>query len=432
MADVLLIWQEAARLRISPGPCACPSEGPVSYRPSLDWLNFLLADLRGGLGPYVNVFLLTEAGWDQATIGAVLTASGLIGIAFHAPIGALIDATRAKRALIIGGAWALALLGVAIVTLPTLGVVFAADVTMALLGAVFAPTVAAITLGLFGSHGVAAQLGRNAAFDRFGNLFIAALAGVVGTYFGQRSVFYMLPLFAALTTIAVLSIPQNAIDHELARGLEETNLGRSRPYGWRRLFAQRPFAVLALGTALFHFANAPMLALASQKLALEAKGFESAVTSAAIIVAQLATIPMAFLVMRANLIGGKVLLILAFAAVPLRGVLFALVDDPYWMVGFQLLDGVGAGLFDVLLPLVLFGAIQGSGRYNLARGIIGTIQGIGGASSYVFAGSLVVWAGYSVAFAVLSGVALIALFLMVVAMPETVPRARAEESFTGT
>ncbi|WID94531.1 MFS transporter [Bosea vestrisii] len=388
-------------------------------------MNFLLADLRGGLGPYVNVFLLTEAGWDQATIGALMTASGLIGIAFHAPIGALIDGTRAKRALIIGGAWALALLGVAIVTFPTLSVVFVADVTMALLGAVFAPTVAAITLGLFGSRGVAAQLGRNAVFDRFGNLFIAALAGVVGTYFGQRGVFYMLPLFAALTTIAVLSIPPHAIDHELARGLEETDHSRSRPYGWRQLFAERPFVVLALGTALFHFANAPMLALASQKLALEAKGFESAVTSAAIIVAQLATIPMAFLVMRANLIGGRTLLILAFAAVPLRGILFALVDDPYWMIGFQLLDGVGAGLFDVLLPLVLLGAVQGSGRYNLARGIIGTIQGVGGASSYVFAGSLVVWAGYSVAFAVLSGVALVALVLMMVAMPETVPKAQA-------
>jgi hypothetical protein len=118
--------------------------------------------------------------------------------------------------------------------------------------------------------------------------------------------------------------------------------------------------------------------------------------------------------------------------VPLRGILFALVDDPYWMIGFQLLDGVGAGLFDVLLPLVLFGAVRGSGRYNLARGIIGTIQGIGGASSYVFAGSLVIWAGYGVAFAVLSCVALVALLLMVVAMPETVPRAEAGKSFTGT
>lgn len=402
----------------------------MSYRSSLDWLNFLLADLRGGLGPYVNVFLLTEVGWDQATIGALLTASGLIGIAFHTPIGALIDATRAKRALIVGGAWALAILGTAIATFPTLAVVFVADVSMALLGAVFAPTIAAITLGLFGSRRISRQLGRNAAYDRFGNLFIAAIAAVVGTQFGQRGVFYMLPLFAGLTTIAVLSIPANAIDHQAARGLEGAGLGQGAPYPWRRLFAERPFAVLAVGTALFHFANAPMLALASQKLALEAKGFESAVTSAAIIVAQIATIPMAFLVMRANLIGGKLLLVLAFAAVPLRGILFALVDDPYWMIGFQLLDGVGAGLFDVLLPLVLYGAVRGSGRYNMARGIIGTIQGIGGASSYVFAGSIVVWAGYSVAFAVLSGVGLLALFLMVTAMPETVPRVPAEKSIS--
>ncbi|QEL26000.1 MFS transporter [Bosea sp. F3-2] len=404
----------------------------MPYRSSLDWLNFLLADLRGGLGPYVNVFLLTEVGWDQATIGTLLTASGLIGIAFHAPIGGLIDATRAKRGLIVGGAWALAALGGAIAIYPTLTIVFLADVGMALLGAVFAPTVAAITLGLSGSPGIATQLGRNAAFDRFGNLFIAAVAAVVGTQFGQRGVFYMLPLFAALTTTAVLSIPANAIDHQRARGLDETRLGTGQPSPWRRLFAERPFAVLAIGTTLFHFANAPMLALASQKLALEARGFESAVTSAAIIVAQLATIPMAFLVMRANLIGGKPLLILAFAALPLRGILFAMVDDPYWMIAFQILDGVGAGLFDVLLPLVLYGAVLGSGRYNMARGIIGTIQGIGGASSYVFAGSLVVWGGYAVAFAVLAGVGLAALLLMLTAMPETVPRDRVATPLGGT
>ncbi len=396
----------------------------MPYRSSLDWLNFLLADLRGGLGPYVNVFLLTEIGWDQATIGVLLTASGLMGIALHAPIGALIDATRAKRGLIVGGAWTLAVLGVAIATYPTLAIVFVSDVGMALLGAVFAPTVAAITLGLFGSQGIAAQLGRNAAFDRFGNLFIAAVAAAIGTQLGQRCVFYMLPLFAALTTIAALSISANAIDHRRARGFEKKEIGTGQPYPWRRLFAERPFVVLAIGTALFHFANAPMLALASQKLALEARGFESAVTSAAIIVAQLATIPMALLVMRAKRIGGKSLLILAFAALPIRGILFATVDNPYWMIAFQVLDGVGAGLFDVLLPLVLYGAVLGSGRYNMARGIIGTIQGVGGASSYVFAGSLVVWDGYAVAFAVLAGVGLAALLLMLTAMPETQPRGR--------
>ena len=73
------------------------------YLRPLDWLNFFLADVRGGSGPYVGVFLLTQADWNQATIGAVLTVSGLIGITLHTPIGALIDATHFKRGLIIGG-----------------------------------------------------------------------------------------------------------------------------------------------------------------------------------------------------------------------------------------------------------------------------------------------------------------------------------------
>src|SRR5688572_5446585 len=107
----------------------------------LDWVNFFLADIRGGLGPYVGVFLLTQAGWNQAMIGAVLTASGLIGITLHTPIGALIDATHFKRGLIIGGALALAVCALAIAWAPILPVVFAADTVMAIAGAIFAPTV---------------------------------------------------------------------------------------------------------------------------------------------------------------------------------------------------------------------------------------------------------------------------------------------------
>ena len=166
------------------------------FRP-LDWLNFFLADVRGGLGPYVGVFLLTQADWNQATIGAVLTVSGLIGITLHTPIGALIDATHFKRGLIIGGTCALAISAVAIAWAPTLPIVLTADILMAVAGAIFAPTVAAITLGITTRQALPARLGRNAAFDRAGNIFIAVLAGVVGWGFSQRAVFYLVPLFAA-------------------------------------------------------------------------------------------------------------------------------------------------------------------------------------------------------------------------------------------
>ncbi|MGB6699482.1 MAG: MFS transporter, partial [Methylocella sp.] len=173
---------------------------------ALDWLNFFLADVRGGLGAYVNVFLLTRAQWSQATIGAVLSTSGLIGIMAHPAVGAFIDRTRAKRALIIAGAFVLSGCGLAIVWMPLLPVVLIADTTMAVLGGVFAPAVAAITLGLCGREALPARLGRNAAFDRAGNVFIAAFIGIVGVAYSQKAPFYLAPLFAALTTIAVLSI----------------------------------------------------------------------------------------------------------------------------------------------------------------------------------------------------------------------------------
>jgi predicted MFS family arabinose efflux permease len=269
----------------------------MPYRAALDWLNFFLADVRGGLGPYVSVFLLTEAQWNQAQIGAVLTISGLIGISLHIPIGAFIDATRCKRGLLVAGVGMLAAGAVAIERMPTWPVVLAADILMAVLGAVFAPTVAAITLGLVDPGSLPERLGRNAAFDRAGNLFIAGLVGLVGWRFSQHAVFYLVPLFAAVTSLVVLAIPRNAIDHERARGgLSGSNAADVHPSGWTVLAARKPLLVLAGAAALFHFANASMLPLLGQKLALAHPGQETVLMSACIIVAQLVTIPSVLLI----------------------------------------------------------------------------------------------------------------------------------------
>jgi MFS family permease len=391
----------------------------MSRNAALDWLNFLLADVRGGLGPYVSVFLLTEAGWNQATIGGVLTISGLIGISMHAPIGALIDATRAKRGLIVAGVAALSACAVAIAWFPTIPVVFAADVTMAILGAVFAPVVAAITLGLVHQDELAARLGRNAACDRTGNLFIAAVAAAVGTAFGQRAVFCLVPFFGVWTVWVVLSIPSHAIDHERARGWTHKGASLNEPIGWGPLLTDKPLLILASVAALFHLANAAMLPLLSQKLALGHPGQEAALTSAAIMVGQLVMVPASLLVARADRIGRKPLLLAAIAALVLRGVLFTLSGDAAWLIAVQVLDGVGIGLFDTLLPLILADIMRGTGRYNVARGLVGTIQGIGGSVSQAAGGFAVTWAGYEAAFLMLAGVALVPFFLVLTALPET-------------
>ncbi|SEF14955.1 Predicted arabinose efflux permease, MFS family [Rhizobiales bacterium GAS191] len=392
---------------------------------ALDWVNFLLADVRGGLGAYVIVYLLTNAHWSQATIGAVLTVSGLTGIMLHPSIGALIDNIRGKRALLIAGTVVLSVCGLAVVWMPIIPVVLAADITMAVLGGVFAPVVAAITVGLFDRDALPARLGRNAVFDRVGNVFIAVVVGIFGTIFSQGAPFYLLPVFAALTIVAVLAIPARAIDHERARGLAAEDTGAlRRPESWRVLLRSRPLVVFAAAAAVLNFANGPLLQLVAQKLALAHPGYETGLTSTAIIVTQLATIPMALLVTRANALGRKPLLIIAFAAVPLRGLLCASYDDPSWLLGVQLLDGVGAGMYEALLPLVLADMMRGTGHYSLARGVLGTIQGIGGSTGQGAAGFIVAAFGYNAAFLTLAAVALAALLLMAVAMPETRPTSR--------
>jgi MFS family permease len=394
---------------------------PMFARAPLDWLNFFLADVRGGLGAYVGVFLLTQAHWNQATIGAVLTVSGLIGITIHAPIGALIDATHHKRGLIIVGTCALAASALAIAWAPTFPVVLSADILMAVAGAIFAPTVAAITLGMTPQQVLPPRLGRNAAFDRAGNIFIAVLAGLVGWAFSQRAVFYLVPFFAVLTTLAVLSIPAHAIDHDRARGFVHSSAtDHEHAARWRVLLERRPLMVLTAANALFHFANAPMLPLLGQKLALAHPGVETAFISACIITAQVVTIPTALLVgWKANSWGRKSLLLIGFGALPIRAALFTVSDNEVWLVSLQVLDGVAAGTLDALIPLVLADVMRGTGRYNAARGVLGTVQGIAGSLSNAAAGFLVVSTGYSATFLALSTVGVVAWLVLLAAMPET-------------
>jgi MFS family permease len=139
-----------------------------------------------------------------------------------------------------------------------------------------------------------------------------------------------------------------------------------------------------------------------------------------IVVAQLVTIPMAMLVgARADRWGRTPFLIAACAVLALRGFLFAFAEDPRWLVVIQILDGVGFGVFETLVPLVLMDIARGSGRYSVSRGLLGTVQGIGGSLSNVAAGVIVLQLGYSAAFALLASVATCALLLMMTMMPET-------------
>jgi MFS family permease len=389
---------------------------------SLDALNFLLADVRGALGPYLNVFLVTQQNWSQSAVGLVTTGGGLLGLAVQIPIGGLIDATRAKRALIIAALAVLAAGAVTIYAAPYFWPVMVANCLMAIVGDVFGPAIAALTLGLYLRAALARRMGRNSAFDHGGNVAIAAAAGVVGWALSQRAVFLLVPFFAVFAAIAVLSIPAGAIDHVRARGGEKEDDGEPRPSGLKVLLTCRPLLLYAGCTMLFHFANAPLLPLVGQKLAFAHEKWATAMMSACIIAAQMIMLPIALFVGRtADSWGRKPILLIGFGILPVRAVLYTLSDSSAWLIGVQLLDGIGAGIWGAITPLVVADLMRGTGRYNVAQGAVATAQGVGASLSGLAAGLIVDHLGYSAAFLTSGAVAAIAFAALALAMPETAP-----------
>jgi MFS family permease len=390
---------------------------------SLDAINFLLADVRGAMGPYLNVFLVTQQHWSQSQVGVVTTIGGLLGLVVQTPIGAAIDGTRAKRGAIVLALAVLSVAAIIIFAWPRFWPVLFANSLMAIVGDVFGPAVAALTLGLFARKQLARRMGRNSAFDHAGNVGIAVVAAAVGYAFSQRAVFLLVPVFAGLASIVVLSIPATAIDYNRARDLDDEHGAAAtapKPADYAILFKSRPLVVFGLCVMLFHLANAALLPLVGQKLAAAYPEEATAMMSACIVAAQAVMLPIALLVGRtADSWGRKPLFLAGFTILPVRAVLYTLSDNSFWLIGVQLLDGVGAGVFGALTPLVIADIMRGTGRYNLALGAIATMQGIGASLSGLAAGVIVDHFGYSATFLALGAAALVAVIVFGIWMPET-------------
>jgi len=402
-----------------------PDRATRRFRPaSLDALNFLLSDVRGALGPYLNVFLVTQRHWSQSRVGLVTALGGWLSLAVQTPIGAAIDTTHRKRGAIVFALAVLAAGALCIYAAPRFWPVLVANASIAVVGDVFGPAVAGLTLGLVRQQALARRMGRNAAFDHAGNVAIAALAGAVGWMFSQRAVFLLVPVFAVLAAAAVLSIPSAAIDERRARGAREGQDGEGTHdvASPRVLLACRPLVIFGCCALLFHLANAPLLPLVGQKLAFAHQAWATAMMSSCIMAAQLVMVPIALLVGRtADTWGRKPILLVGFGILPIRAVLYTVSNASAWLIGVQLLDGVGAGIFGALTPLLVADLMRGTGRYNLALGAVATMQGIGASTSGLVAGLIVDHFGYSAAFLTSGAVAAVALAALALAMPETAP-----------
>jgi len=400
-------------------PSVSPS--PQSLR-ALDWLNFFLADVRTGVGPFLAIYLATRH-WNAQAVGMVLTVGGLAGVLSQAPAGALVDAVRSKRALIAAGVVLIAGGAVSLASWPAPLLVLATQVILGMTGSVLGPAVAAVTLGLVGRRRMAARVGRNHRFDSAGNLAAAAACGLVGYAVSTHAIFWLAAVLAIPALCAVRRIRAGEIDYARARGAAHAR--EVQPESIRELIQDRRLLLFAGCAVLFHFANAAMLPLLGEMLSVGKDHQAPLFMSACVMVTQgVVALIAPWVGHRADTWGRKPLLLLGFGVLPLRGLLYTLTVSPLLLVSIQVLDGIGVAIFGVVSLLVIADLTDGTGRFNLAQGAIGGAVGIGASLSNAVAGSIVHWYGYSAGYLSLTGIAAGAMALLWMGVTETRPLAR--------
>ncbi|MGD0544334.1 MAG: MFS transporter [Candidatus Acidiferrales bacterium] len=386
----------------------------------LEWLNFFLADVQTGLGPFVAAYL-ASSGWNPGSVGYALTFGGLTTVAMQTPAGAIVDAVRRKRLLIIVSLCVLVCGAILLMAHPSPLFVYSALFLIGGAAPFLGPTVAAITLGIVGVKLFDRQFGKNQAFNSTGNVFTALLIAYVSYRFGYRAIFIIAGLMAIPAVISVLGIDAKQIDYARARGSKEgeTTL---KPEGLLALVKDRTLLYFLLAAFLFHLANAAMLPELGEMLSKRNLKAAAAFMSACIIVTQLViAISAAWIGKRAGAKGRKPLLMLGYGVLPIRGILYTLTHVTWALIAIQTLDGVANAIFGIVSILVIKDLTEGTGRFNLAAGALATMVGIGAALSTTIGGVLIQRISYQASFLSLAAVALAAFALLWLAVPETLP-----------
>jgi MFS family permease len=400
---------------------ASPSPSHASLS-GLDGVNFFLAGILAGFGPYVAAYL-AEQKWTQESIGFVLTASGLAGLLSQLPGGELLDTVRSKRAVVVAGVAMVAVSAMIIAFQPSFPLVFAALMLQGTTGGFLGPAIVAISLGLVGQAALPERLGRNQRFASTGNLVAAALMGLIGYFLSYQAIFLTvvaltLPLFFALARIRAADIhfgrACGAPDHDTP--------GLPARASLRSLWKAPGLLIFAACLFLFQLANASVLPLVVEDLVYQGEKRSSLVVSALIVLPQIIVAVIAPWVGQwAKNWGRRPLLLIGLAALPIRALLFASVVDPPLVVAFQLLDGISGAVLGVLTALVIADVTGGTGRFNLAQGIVGTGSGIGASLGTTLFGLVAASFGRTAVFLSIASVGLLAVAILWYFMPETRP-----------
>ena len=400
---------------------ASPSPSNASLS-GLDGVNFFLAGILAGFGPYLAAYLADQK-WTQENIGFVLTASGVAGLLSQLPGGELLDTVRSKRAVVVAGVVMVAVSAIIIAFQPSFPLVFAALMLQGITGGFLGPAIAAISLGLVGHAALPERLGRNQRFSSTGNLVTAALMGLIGYFLSYQAIFLTVAALAIPLFVALARIRAPDIHFGRACGAPDHDMPSLPARASLRSLWKSP-GLLTFGACLFLFqlANASVLPLVVEDLVYQGEKRSSLVVSALIVLPQIiVAVTAPWVGQWAKNWGRRPLLLIGLGALPIRALLFASVVDPTLVIAFQLLDGISGAVLGVLTALVVADVTGGTGRFNLAQGIVGTASGIGASLGTTLFGVVAAGFGRTAVFLSIASVALLAVVILWFFMPETRP-----------
>jgi MFS family permease len=393
----------------------------------LNSLNFLIGAIQTAFGPFFSVYL-TQQGWSQVDIGFVLSIGTASALILQIPAGVIVDSIHHKRLLL---AIAMVLLGISAFTVgtaPSLRWVLTARVLQSFASCLLTPAIAALTLVLCGHAAFSERLGSNGRYASLGSLLAAAAFGAIAYALSERWVFICTTGLAATglaTLLAFHASDSVEDDHPALLHPRERKARDHRPWNVFRGFTLHIFAASVL---LFHLSNAAMLPLALNALSRRVPE-PGLIVSAAIIVPQAVVVLFSPWAGRlAQSLGRRPILLVGFAAVPLRAILFMGLPDAPSLVAIEILDGISATVFGLMMPLIAADITSRNGYLNLAIGFLGLASGLGATASTSVAGWLADTFGVPAAFLGLALAGLAALAFVWRLMPETRPGT----PFTGT
>ncbi|MBV9431572.1 MAG: MFS transporter [Hyphomicrobiales bacterium] len=395
---------------------------PISKRSrlGLDWTNFFISDVQTSFGSFV-AFYLAGLNWSKPDVGLVLTIGGLAAVISLVPGGALADEIARKRLLVACGIISLAGAALIYAFVPTFQMVVLAELLHGITAGLIGPGISAISLGLVGRRAMSSRTGRNQRFQAAGTAITAGLMGFIGATFSTRAIFFATAGFCMPALLALNLIQPKEIDYHRARNAKTGDKSRERSR-LIDLAKNPPLLAFAACLMLLQLADASMLPIIGENLALGGGRLSSLYMSGLVVVPQLVVAALApWAGYHSEKRGRKPLLLLAFGMEALRALLLALFSLYPILILVQVLNGVSGAIITVLTILVITDLTTGSGRFNLTVGLIGMLQATAAAISTTMSGFLFAKFGTSIGFLGITGVAVAATLLLWISVPETKP-----------